>query len=620
MPARSPLTRSLLLAALSLAPAVALGQVNILAVSVSPSPITGSVAATGTVTLEAPAPTGGVVVTLASSDPTVVSVPATITINATLTTGTFSVTTFVVTVTQSVVLTATSANSKTTTLTVNPKPTITTASLPTPRTQGITYPSTTLLATGGTGAYTWALAPGSGLLPTGLGLSSGGEISGIPTAAGTYSFTVRVTDAVGGFGEKAFSVVISPPPSITTASPLPPSTQGVPYSQTLLASGGTGAYTWSATGLPAWLALNPTTGVLANTSPTVAGIHSFTVRVTDSQTAYDEKLLSVTINPPLSINPTPPLPSPWTQGWPYPSTTLTASGGTGAYTWLATGLPSGLTLNPVTGNISGTPLTSVGSPFTITVTVTDAVSATANRVYTVAINPALTITGPASLPAAIVESVYPGATMTATGGTGGHTWSAIGLPPGLGISPSTGAISGTPTTSIGSPFSVTVTVTDSIGATTSQGYSLAVSSPTPTITSLIPSAAVAGGLGFPLTVNGSNFVTGAEIRWNGVALLPTSFSPTQLTAPVPAANIAAAGPAAITVANPGPVVSDPMNLTIIARLTVTTSTLPSGSVGAAYAAPPLQASGGTYPPYTWSLAGVSQICGHNAVSAAGIGV
>ena len=75
--------------------------------------------------------------------------------------------------------------------------------------------------------------------------------------------------------------------------------------------------------------------------------------------------------------------------YPYPSATLTATGGTGSYTWSATGLPSGLTIGSGTGTIAGTPATAAGSPFSVQVRVTDSNSATATRDYTltVASNP-----------------------------------------------------------------------------------------------------------------------------------------------------------------------------------------------------------------------------------------
>jgi Putative Ig domain. len=81
------------------------------------------------------------------------------------------------------------------TLTVNassPALAVRTTSLPSGR-QGGAY-STKLLAENGTTPYSWAVVSGSGALPTGLGLSPDGTISGTPTKVGNFTFTVRVTD------------------------------------------------------------------------------------------------------------------------------------------------------------------------------------------------------------------------------------------------------------------------------------------------------------------------------------------------------------------------------------------------------------------------------------------
>jgi len=71
--------------------------------------------------------------------------------------------------------------------------------------------------------------------------------------------------------------------------------------------------------------------------------------------------------------------------------------------------------------------------------------------------------------------------------------------------------------------------------------------PTLTITSLNPSTAAAGGPTFTLTVNGTNFSSGATVQWNGTALTTSFVSSTQLTATVPASLIASAGTAVVAV-------------------------------------------------------------------------
>ena len=69
---------------------------------------------------------------------------------------------------------------------------------------------------------------------------------------------------------------------------------------------------------------------------------------------------------------------------------------------------------------------------------------------------------------------------------------------------------------------------------------------------LVPASIAPGGPSFTLTVNGTGFVSGASINWNGSPLSTTFVSTSQLTASVPAANIASAGTATITVTNPSP--------------------------------------------------------------------
>ena len=69
---------------------------------------------------------------------------------------------------------------------------------------------------------------------------------------------------------------------------------------------------------------------------------------------------------------------------------------------------------------------------------------------------------------------------------------------------------------------------------------------------LVPTSVAPGGSQFTLTVNGTGFVSGATVNWNGVALATTFVSGSRLTATVPAAKIATAGTASITVTNPAP--------------------------------------------------------------------
>ena len=85
--------------------------------------------------------------------------------------------------------------------------------------------------------------------------------------------------------------------------------------------------------------------------------------------------------------------------------------------------------------------------------------------------------------------------------------------------------------------------------------------PTPSLSTLSPSSAVAGGAAFTLTVTGSNFVNDSAVQWNGAARTTTFVSATQLTAQIPKSDIKAVGTASVTVLNQS-VVSNALPFTI----------------------------------------------------------
>src|SRR5207244_3961026 len=106
----------------------------------------------------------------------------------------------------------------------------------------------------------------------------------------------------------------------------------------------------------------------------------------------------LTVTPVLSINGPASLPG-GTVGVSYPSTTVTATGGSAPIAWTAASLPTGLSINASTGAITGTPTSATGSPFSVTVTATDSTSVTATKTYSLSITAVLAINGPASMPA-----------------------------------------------------------------------------------------------------------------------------------------------------------------------------------------------------------------------------
>ncbi len=109
-----------------------------------------------------------------------------------------------------------------------------------------------------------------------------------------------------------------------------------------------------------------------------------------------------------------------------------------------------------------------------------------------------------------------------------------------------------PASDIAAAGTASVTVLNPTPDVESAAATFTINNPVPAITALSPATATAGGDAFTLTVTGSNFVTGAVVRWNGADRTTTFVSATELTAQIPASDIAAAGTASITVVNPAP--------------------------------------------------------------------
>jgi type II secretory pathway pseudopilin PulG/uncharacterized membrane protein YgcG len=184
--------------------------------------------------------------------------------------------------------------------------TITTTSLP----DGVmhqAYPSVQIEATNGVKPYTFSLVSGSGNLPPGLTLNSDCTISGTPTQAGTYSFTVQVKDNEGKIATKRFSITIQPnKPRITTEF-LPYGQVNQGYCAVVTASGGKTPYTYTVSGLPSGLSYDTNCGSCATNdkgecihgTPTQAGSFSVSISVRDSNGDSDSKTLTLTINPEL---------------------------------------------------------------------------------------------------------------------------------------------------------------------------------------------------------------------------------------------------------------------------------------------------------------------------------
>jgi Ricin-type beta-trefoil lectin domain/Putative Ig domain len=309
-------------------------------------------------------------------------------------------------------------------------------------------------------------------LPPGLAISkTTGVISGTVTTADYATVKVTATDSTKATGSATFTWTAHNTIAITTPKP-PVTTVGAAVALAVLAEDDDVKATplkWTASRLPAGLAINEADGVITGT-PTTAGLYAVKVDVTDptksaASVSFDWKIGDlITVTPP-GIK----------RFWSLVPTQLaikaTDSDPAQTLTYTATGLPAGLTINAATGVISGRPTTISTGTFTVTATDRAGSVGTATAAWSVQL--AIIIPDPGIVRTIAGQTLNVRLSFTdALGGVDRVTLSATGLPSGLTFEGAPATIYGWAT--VPGTYQVTIHAKGSLGDLSSMVFPLVV--------------------------------------------------------------------------------------------------------------------------------------------------
>lgn len=466
-----------------------------------------------------------------------------------------------------------------------------------------------VVGSGGTTGYTYSIAPA---LPSALVFNtSTGSVSGTPAAPqSATTYTVTITDAAGAAASNTFSLAINPVIAAAQAVATKGLTLGTAATSFIpvAVSGGTAPFTHTiAPALPGGISLAFASGAITGTPSATAAAANYTVTITDVNGAQASNTFNLTVNAALASTQAVATKSLTLNSAAIAFTPVTITGGTAPVVYSVNpALPTGLTLSTSNGSVTGTPsVTAAAADYTVTIT--DAAGATTSKTFNLTVNGALVATQAVPSRTLTAGSAATAFTpVTASGGTTAYVFSvAPALPTGLAISPTTGAISGTPSAAAALQ-TYTVTVTDAAGATATATFTLDVNGPV-SATQLIATKSLTVGAAANFSpVSGAGGT--APYTYTIAPALPVTLSLNANTGAITGTPSVAATAVTYTVtvrdstnATATANFSLTINAAVIANQTVATKALTAGTAAVSFI--PVTGSAGTTP-YVYSVSPV----------------